>query len=517
MNSDMSATRQSSQTSWRRLAMMGALSGALVGVGACERLLEVELPDAVTEDTFDDPGTASLQVNSVMASVECAYSTFAQWAAGFEDNYQRYSGNGGDYTQYVDTPGGGECDEDAYSDEWIDPMLLARGQGYDAYQRISAWTVEQVPDRTQLLAQTALYNAVTLDVFGEHFCEFAIDGSPLLTPEATLNIAEAWVDSAFVHINAGGDFAIEKEQGMVASSAATMAYGLRARIRWAKGDLAGAAEDALQVPDGFYAFVLREEGEDRRNMISVMQGGGAGTQAAGFLQGPVKLKAPTDVYGVSTLGSKPNGDPWPNPVPFTGYLDLAIDPGTGRAVDADGYPITTENTPGAVDDERVPHVMGNTAGGPDNIIQKYDDPADDIPLVSWVEMRLIRAEADPANAVAHVNAVRNGEVYIGGTLQSIALPEVTYNPTGDELEDMIIEERRRGLWLEGRFWSNKILHPDKLWFPRAVGEWVNPIANLALNGGVRLLMPEDEYQINENFSLADRGTGCAPEQAPVYN
>src|SRR5690606_21105012 len=104
---------------------------ALVGTAACDDLLEVELPDAVTDEALVDPGTASLQVNSVMALVECSYSTFAQWAAGFEDNYQRYSGNGGDYTQYVDTPGGGECDGDAYSDEWIDPLLLARRQGYD--------------------------------------------------------------------------------------------------------------------------------------------------------------------------------------------------------------------------------------------------------------------------------------------------------------------------------------------------------------------------------------------------
>lgn len=498
------------------LARIAALGAVLLGAAACDDLLEVDLPDAVTEEALEVPGTARLQVNSVMALFECSYSTFVQWAAGFEDNYQRYSGNGGDYTQYVDTPSGGACDEDAYSDEWIDPMLLARRQGYDTYARINAWTPEQVPNKTQLLAELSLYMAATMDLFGEHFCEFGIDAGPLLTPEATLNVAEAWLDSAFTHIGAIGDFPVQKEQGLIASSAETMAYGLRARIRWAKGDLVGAAADALLVPDGFYAYVLREDGEDRRNMVSVMQGGGAGTQAAGFLQGPVKVKTPTDVYGVTLLGTRPDGTPWPDPVPFTGYQNLAID-ASGRAVSPLGYPTTTVNTPTAAEDVRVPIAIGNTAGGADYIIQKYDDPGDDIPLVSWVEMRLIRAEADPASAVAHVNAVRNGSVYLRGAPQVIDLPDVAYGPVGDELENMILEERRRGLWLEGRFWSTKILNTDKLWFPRAVGEWVNPISNLTLNGGVRLLLPESEYLINENLSLADRGTGCAANQAPVFN
>lgn len=516
---DMNSTRRQGPSGWRRLAVLGALFGTLTGVAACDDLLDVELPDAVTEDALDNPSTAAIQVNSVMASVECAYSTFAARAAGFEDNFQRYSGVAGTYSEYSDTPTGGACDEDAYGNAWVDAMLLARGQGYDVYETLSEWTDEQVQNREQLLAETALYNAVSMDVFGEHFCEFAVDAGPLLTPEETLDEAEGWVDTALQHIAATpmGDFAIEKEQGLIASSAEQMAYGLRARIRWAKGDLAGAASDAAQVDDGFYAYVLRESGEDRRNMVSSIQGGGGGVQAAGFLQGPVRLKTDEFEHGVTVLGDKPNGEPWPDSIPFTGYLNLGIDPATGRAINAEQYPITTENTSGAVEDPRVPHTIGNTAGGPDNIIQKYQGLDDDIPLVSWVEMRLIRAEADPGSAVEHVNAVRNGPVYIGGDVQTIDLPEVTYDPTGEEIENMIIEERRRGLWLEGRFWTTKILNADKLWFPRFIGEWTNPAANYQLGGGVRLLMPQDEYESNPNLSLADRGTGCSANQAPVFN
>src|SRR5690606_160065 len=143
---------------------------------------------------------------------------------------------------------------------------------------------------------------------------------------------------------------------------------------------------------------------------------------------------------------------------------------------------------------------------------------DDIPLINWLEMRLIQAEAanvagDRQTAVDFVNEVRAAAnlPLVQGSYLAEALA------SADVVEDMIIEERRRALWLEGRFWATKILNTDKLWFPRDVGTWVNTSAQPPLSGGVRLLMPQNEYQINPNLSLASRGTGCAPEQAPVFN
>ncbi|MDX1566529.1 MAG: hypothetical protein R3223_01935 [Longimicrobiales bacterium] len=529
----MSATTQQ-QTGWRRWAVAGTLFATLAGVAACDSLLEVELPDAVTESALENPETAALQVNSVMASVECAYSTYALTSAGFEDNFQRYSGVAGGYAFYEETYDGGQCDEDSYSNEWGDPLLLARSQGYDVYDRISNWTVQEVgSDREQLLAETALYNAVSLNVFGDHFCEFAIDGGPLMTPDDVLTEADGWIDTALGHIAATpmGDFAVQKEQGTIAESAEQMAYGLRARILWAMGDLSGANTAAGQVDDGFVAHVLREPGEDRRNMVSSMQGGGGGVQAAGHLQGVVKLKTNDNIYGISEIGDNPvTGAPWPDTIPFTGYRFLGIMP-DGRALDhstqrpvrwaeeqrdSNGDPVPLAN--GAVEDTRIQHALGNTAGGPDEIIQKYPNLDDDIPLVNWKEMRLIQAQYEleqgtAANAIGYINDVRDADGL--PTISGTYLTQLAANP--DQLEDAIIEERRRALWLEGRFWTTKTLNPGKLWFPRNVGQWVNQSATDQLNGGVRMLMPDDEYQINQNMTLADRGTGCPAAQAPVFN
>ena len=75
-----------------------------------------------------------------------------------------------------------------------------------------------------------------------------------------------------------------------------------------------------------------------------------------------------------------------------------------------------------------------------------------------------------------------------------------------------IEERRRALFLEGRFHPAKIKNLDILWFPRAQGQ--TPGAGRALLGGVRFTMPNDEYLYNPNTNgdLNLRGTKCAQHE-----
>jgi hypothetical protein len=489
----------------RAVALVCAI-GALAG---CDKLLEVDLPAAVTSDALENPSTAAVQVNSVIAGVECAYSSLAIDAAGFEDNFQMVSGVAGQYSQYRVTPAGGGCDGGAYTQSWVNAFLTARGQGYDVYESVSGWAVA---NQQRMLATLALYNAVTLGVFGEYFCEFAINAGPKMAYSETLNEAEGWADLVFTH--APTTFALTTQQGTITTDVHQTAYALRARIKYANGDLAGAAADAALVNDGHMAWILREEGEDRRNMVSSTQGNGGGVQAAGFLQGPVRLRL-ANPYGITELGSHPvTGVAWPNPVPFTGYLDLAIETATGRAVSDAGYPLTLADA-GTEVDTRVEHAIGPTAGGPDNVIQKYASLADDIPLVNWREMRLIQAENAGASAagVDFVNEIRvaDGLPEVQGAYRTLV------EGSAARFDDLLIEERRRALWLEARFWSTKILKNEKLWFPRGFGSWDNENATYGLNGGVRMLMPTAEYEINTNLDLTDRATGCPAGQRPIYN
>ena len=164
----------------------------------------------------------------------------------------------------------------------------------------------------------ALYSAAVLDIFGEHWCEMALDAGPLMTEDETLAEGEMWIATALGHINnqPGGDFVIANG---VATSAKAMAYGLRARMRWARNDGAGALADALLVPMGFTAFVIRETALQRRNKQNAMQDTNL-------------MVLYDDVHTHWAGGPNPeNGQAWPNPLPFTGYTDLGILP-DGRAV-----------------------------------------------------------------------------------------------------------------------------------------------------------------------------------------
>ena len=92
----------------------------------------------------------------------------------------------------------------------------------------------------------------------------AFDAGPLMTPTEVLTLGESWIATAMGHITSLGDFAIPNG---ISSSALTVAYGLRARMRWAQGDFTGAMADLANVPMGFESVVTREPGPQRRNKV----------------------------------------------------------------------------------------------------------------------------------------------------------------------------------------------------------------------------------------------------------
>ena len=481
--------------------------GLLMG---CDSLVDVDLSGTIATEELDDPSTAAIQVNAVIAAVECAYDRFiAGNAAGNEDIYLRKRASLAPALEYQSSVRGGHCDfgGDGRS-TWWDPFQMARFLAEFTYDKLDGWTEAEVETglsegytgREQMMAIVAIYAAIPYEIFGEHLCEVAFSDAngpgfgQLLSPEETLALGAGWIDVAMNHIAAAdmtGDFALPYD---IASSARAMANGLKARIQWARGDLPGAATAAELVPQDFVAWVTRgpDDSNDRReNHIYLIH---------------TDIRLAT-VAGPVNWWTGPDGPagPWPAVIPFTGYLDLGIAT-DGRAVDASGNPITTTADPMAMADTRVvvtPETLTQgDAGFGQNKYTALDQP---IPLVNWQEMWLIRAEANPAQAVGLVNDLRG----------DAGLPVIGYAPTGGEIMDMIIEERRRALFLEGRFWSMKILNTDKLWFPRSIGLQSTPFG-FELGGAVRMLMESAEYTLNTNFSAADRGTKCDADQRPVF-
>jgi hypothetical protein len=333
-------------------------------------------------------------------------------------------------------------------------------------------------------------------------CEVTLNGGELQTPAAILDQADAALTRALAEIQTAGDFALPNG---IASSARTMAYGLRAQVRWFKRDNAGAVADAQQVPQGFMAFATREPGE-RQNI-----GWFSGT-FGGFFE----MYDPIDWW--SGLPNPATGQAWPNVIPFTGWTYLGIMP-DGRAIHDNGIPVRTRagwhNAHGvvanAVRDLRVPHQTAQIQGKSTTfgeVAIKHTGEGSDHRLVNWKEMVLIRAEiAGGQEAIDLVNQLRRFD----------NLPEVTYltgaTATPQQIDYMVWEERRRALFNEARFYATKIKNVDVFWFPRNNGGTRGQ--RRPILGGVRYAMPNDEYIANENLTVADKGTGCAQHERPV--
>ena len=476
-------------------ACVAVVIGLSIGaLSACDSLLEVNLPASLTDEALDDPQGALTLVNSVIGHFETGWNR-ATWDA-----------SGREHTCEVILQSPGVEDPCAFDDtidtDLYDPISISRSFGASLHTKLTEdWDATQVQDRAQFLAISSIYEGAAISVMAEHLCEVTIDAGTLMTPDAAYAIAEAKITTAISEIGSAGDFEIMHG---ISNSALATAYGLRARIRWALGNLSGAMADAQKVPQGFVSWVTREPGLARRNL----------TAHHGPIIGYAKL------YGVIDWWVGDNnpvtGAAWPTPIPFSGYTNLGVLP-DGRAIrEGDQLPVrtalSTDPWPGveatAVADPRVVSIPGVIQGSSEATFLhgRYLSEGDDLPWVNWKEMVLITAQAlGGQGAIEQVNVLRT----------DAGLPLVTYADPGNanQIRDMIIEERRRALFLEGRFYATKLQNPGLLWFPRDQGFSVEK--GEAYGGAVKHLMSNDEYILNPNLTEADRATGCAAVLRPI--
>jgi hypothetical protein len=465
---------------WHAIAAL-ALS---IVAGGCSDLLEVDLPAQLTDAALDDPAASQTVINSIIGNYENAHNAYLWSAYGREEGGESRSTTGQDVARYP------------VAADWFTNLSISRTFANGLHERLLDWTDVQVPNKKRFLAISSLYAGAALTLMASTLCEATVASGQLLTPAQVGALAEQQLTQALTEIAAAGDFAMPYG---IASSAATMAYGIRAQLRWMARDKAGALSDAARVPKGFYAWVKREPGT-RLNTA--------------FFEGTFSRRiALLDIYDTWTGTNPVTGQPWPKPLPFTGWWDLGILP-NGRAVRDDGLPIRTAGLyrtaeeSAAIRDARVKTLFGpiQASGEQAYVNAKYTGEGDDLPLLNWKEMWLIRAELEGGQtAINLVNELRAAD----------GLPLVTYADPGNaqQIKYMVFEERRRALFVEGRFFLTKLQNPDVLWFPRAQG--FSPKARWVLDGGVRFTMPDNEYILNPNLGLAKRGTGCAQHERPI--
>jgi starch-binding outer membrane protein, SusD/RagB family len=223
---------------------------AMVAAG-CGSLTETSASQVLGSNLLQ-PSNAPLLANSVVADFECAYADYATATGIVSDELAdaQLSALGWDYDRrtvaassplLLDTcaPVGNNPGSVQSPGVWT-PLSTARFDGDTLLSLLKDWTAAQVPNKVQLIGQTAAYTGYTLTLMGETMCAGAINGGPRITSDSLLGLAEA-------------HFAVAIANATTAQDDATLNMALlgRARERLDRGHAADAATDAAQIPGGF--------------------------------------------------------------------------------------------------------------------------------------------------------------------------------------------------------------------------------------------------------------------------
>lgn len=240
-----------------------AIAGGLLALvlTGCDQLLDVTMPGDVDASDLENPALARSLMVSAVGEVECAFNAYINGASILSEEYWVSSGwrNYNIWGARLEDLGrwGGVCLNNLGNGDalgfWT-ALARARFQTDDVFERIEAFDAADLPDdKTETLATLAAYGGYSYTLLGEAFCEMAIDGGPLMTPDEVLEVAEARFTTA-----------IQLAEQANADDILYMALTGRARVRLDLGRTAEAAADAQQVPVGFVRNVTHSTITARR-------------------------------------------------------------------------------------------------------------------------------------------------------------------------------------------------------------------------------------------------------------
>ena len=366
-----------------------------VGLGACDSLLEVDLPGRVAEEALNNPRLAGTLVNSVIADVECSWDNYVAAAAHHSDEWIASSGNSTmarwglrDIPPTFASMATGGC---GASYGLFTPLHGGRVSAQSNFERVSAFSDAEVPDKAEFLATIRAYGAWPLIAFSEGFCGTPLDGAAqVLTPTQLAAEAETQFDEAIQLASAAGLTDLEN-----------MARVGRARARLAQGEYDDVISDAMMIPDGFLFVATRDiTPGDRQNAHYEAINGVASDDAA--------------------------------------QKHATIAPNY-RAIEWQGTP-----------DPRVAVSWDGTLGFDfftehwrHNKVNSFDAPT---MMASWREAQLFMAEA-----YAMTNRLPEAIAILDELHTRAGIPPVTAAdlPTQDDVITHVIEERRREFFSEG--------------------------------------------------------------------
>jgi hypothetical protein len=408
---------------------------AFVAVSACNSLLDVTNPASVPDDALADPALAPALASAAMQTLQCGvmqYAATASMLSGEELNANGFVDNHPwEWRGIVEIKGApGSCNYGRATTAmgFYTPLQQARFQLDDAFNRLDKFTDAQVPGRADLMATMRAYAGYADLLLGEGMCQMTMDNGPAMTRDQVFAVAETRFSDAITRAQAVND-----------QSILNMALVGRARARLDLKKLPDAATDANLVPAGFV-----------RN--------------AEFTEGGVPQRE-NRIYNLTIRNE---------------YLSTSVPYRN----------MTVNGVPGSVPD---PRVVVKDAGKKANdgitplfqqqkfIAQLGGTP---IPIASWNEAQLIYAEAvGGQQGLDAINRVRTAN-----KVPTLAGPP----PTGQAFTDLVLEERRRQLFLEGQRYSDMLRY--NLPFVMGVTLKGNTYSSLTC-----VPLPDVETRNNPNF------------------
>ena len=339
-------------------------------VQACHGILDVSLPGKVPESALGSPGLATTRVRGAQADFECAFSEYVHDTGLWSNELLNSSANGEvvGWGARLSTYDNGilPCQSAAATlgnYALYLPLQTARVQAENAITALDAFTDTQVPTRALLTTSALVYAGFAYTLLGEAYCQMATGPEPLITPAATLAIAEQRFSRAITLAATVNDATL--------LNAALIG---RARVRLDLKNTVGAAADAKLVTPTTFVFNATYSTQPVRRYNT--------TVAAGTINAHESI-APE-------------------------YRGLTV----GTVADS-RVPVIKDPT----------RANGQDGLTPLWIQKKYTALDSPLPVATWDEAQLILAEADPASTVTAINAVRakyNLPAYAGaGTLSDI--------------------------------------------------------------------------------------------------
>lgn len=402
-------------------------------MGACDSLLEVENPGAVEASDLENPALAGTIVNSALGQFECALASYVVSTSLLADEMINSSG-------------------------WLN----INPWGWRGLE-LETITGDCAGGRgdTGLGAYTALQTAAFLTTDGSALIEGFAAEDIVGEKEELLGLLAAYGGYSHLLLGEGycemaiAESALMQPGQVIAMAEArfTAAIGHaqavgdddleafarlgRARARLDLGNTTGAYDDASQIPEGFVRFSEYSTIDASRE---------------------------NRVYNLNTLNLYVSA----NPAQYDGLTVGTLNEPDTRVVIADA---------GA---------KGND-GATDHWFQrKYTAAGADIPIASWEEAKLIMAEADLSEAEQHLTELRTAQGLPADDLVGLSLQ------SDAAILDVVLEERRRQLWLEGHRLNDMLRHGIE--FPQGTnhkGQLYGPITCMPL--------PEQERRANPNI------------------